>query len=170
MGRRFANFKIESHINDVWNKTLEFCKTHRCKILDQFVSSNTLFRELKVKHNGTLRPYGSTISETYEMRLGYQPAENYTYVNVKVKFITARGFSGRISQENMDRWARYIDTKPIKLTRKDDQPFLEKFNEICNLTGRESTDQAANFCPLCGNPNSIYFNTCTECGTKLREL
>jgi len=170
MGKRFGYYKIESHINIVWNKTLEFCQKHRGKIRGQFISSNTLYRELKVKHSGSMRPYGSSISETYEMTFGYHPTENITYISVKVKFITARGFSGMIPQEIMEKWAYYIGTAPIKLTRKDNQAFLDKFNEICNLTGRENTDRPINFCPICGNPNSLHINICIECGTELKEL
>ena len=169
MGKRFGYYKINSHINEVWVKTIAFCQHHSGKILDQFISSNTLYRELKVKHYGSIRPYGSTISETYEMTLGYQPVEKITYVSVKVKFITSRGFSGRIPQEILNKWASKIGIEPIKLARKEDLAFMEKFNEICNLTGREKIDQPIHFCSTCGNPMSFYITICEECGTELKE-
>ena len=70
----------------------------------------------------------------------------------------------------MKKWARQIGIEPIKLTRKEDQVFSEKFNEICNLTGRENTGLPVNFCPICGNQNSFHINLCRECGTDLEEL
>ncbi len=169
MGKRFGYYKIQAHINEVWEKTLAFCQQHKGKIRDQFISSNTLFRELKVKHNGSIRPYGSTFSETYEMTLGYQPVEKFTYISVKIKFITSRGFSGKIPEEIMNKWATKIGIEPMKLARKEDLAFIEKFNEICSLTGRENTDQPINFCPTCGNPTSFYITVCGECGTELKE-
>ena len=48
MGKRFGNYKINWHINDVWDKTLTFWQNHRGKIRDQFISSNTLYRELRL--------------------------------------------------------------------------------------------------------------------------
>ena len=84
-------------------------------------------------------------------------------------FITSRGFSGKILQEIMNKWATKIGIEPMKLARKEDLTFIEKFNEICSLTGRENTDQPINFCPTCGNPISFYITVCGECGTKLKE-
>ena len=170
MGKRFGNYKINWHINDVWDNTLTFWQNHRGKIRDQFISSNTLYRELKVKHGGSIRPYGSTISETYEITFGYHPYERITYISVKAKFIIARGFSGMVPQEIMKKWARQIGIEPIKLTRKEDQAFSEKFNEICNLTGLENTDRPVNFCPICGHPIELNPKLCMECSTDLEGL
>lgn len=170
MGKRFGNYKINLHINDVWNKTLTFWQTHNGKFRDQFISANTLYRELTIKRGASVRPYGSTISEIYEMTFGYHPYERITYISIKIKFITARGFSGMVPQEIMKKWARQIGIEPIKLTRKEDQALSEKFNEICNLTGVETTGLPVNFCPICGYPNSFNINHCIECGIELGEL
>jgi len=170
MGKRFGNSKVNLHINNVWDKTLSFWQNNKGKIRDQFISSNTLYRELLVKHWGSIRPYGSTISETYEMTFGYHPYEKITYITVKVRFIVARGFSGMIPQEFMKKWAHQIGIDPIKLTHKEDQDFSEKFNEICNLTELENIDRPINFCPICGHPNSLNINLCIECGTVIEEL
>ena len=170
MGKRFGIYKVNSHINDVWDKTLTFCQDHRGKIRDQFISSNTLYRELKVKHGGSLRPYGSTISETYEITFGYHPYERITYISVKIKFISARGFSGLVPQEIMKKWARQIGIEPIKLTRKEDQTFQERFNEICSITGAENISKPTNFCPICGHPIELNPKLCIECGIVLGKI
>ena len=166
MGKRFGYYEIKSHINEIWNKTLKFCQNHKAKIKIQFISSNTLYRELKVKYRGSIRPYGSTFSETYELTFGYHPYEKITYVSIKIKFITARGFSGLVPQDNLKKWAREIGTEPIKLTRRQDQTFSDKYDEICNLTGQEHAGQPLHFCPTCGNPNSLIIDVCVECGIK----
>jgi len=170
MGKRFGNYKINWHINDVWNKTLTFWQNHKGKIQDQFISSNTLYRELKIKHGGSIRPYGSTFRETYEMTFGYHPFERITYISIKFKFIIARGFSWSVPQNILKQWAHQIGIQDFKLFHKADETFQEKFNEICNITGSENTGLPANFCPICGHPNSFNINQCIECGTKLEEL
>ncbi|MFW9878125.1 MAG: hypothetical protein ACFFG0_34020 [Candidatus Thorarchaeota archaeon] len=51
MGHKFGCYKIHSHINDVWNKTIGFWQNNHSKIEDQFISENSYYRELKVRHN-----------------------------------------------------------------------------------------------------------------------
>lgn len=170
MGKRFGYYKIQSHVNDVWDNTLAFWQKNRGKIRDQFISANTLFRELKIRHPGSIHGYGANFGETYEMTFGFQPTENITYVSVKIKFTMGRGFYWVIPQDVMKKWARKIGVDPIKLTRKQDQTFSEKFNEICNITGRENSGHSRNFCPICGNENILKIKFCIECGTQIENL
>jgi len=44
------------------------------------------------------------------------------------------------------------------------------FNEICNLTSQEIIGQSWNFCPICGNRNTVDTRLCIECGINIEEI
>ncbi|MFX1407569.1 MAG: hypothetical protein ACFFC9_04720 [Promethearchaeota archaeon] len=172
MPYRFGYYIINSHINDVWDNTLAFWQNKRSvKITNSFISENSFYRELKVKHGMSVHAYGTSIREIYEMTFGYDPSERKTYVSVEVFFSWAgRGFIWLVPQNVMKSWALEMGILPKKLLHKKDEYYSEKFNQICNYSGQERIGEKVNFCPICGNQLSIHCKFCAECGTNLQVI
>jgi len=169
MPYRFGYYIINSHIDDTWEKSIAFCQHYKnAKIKNQFISENSFYRELEVRHGMSIHPYGTSIGETYEMTFGYHPDEKITYVSVKIKFsYFGRGFPWLVPRDVMKKWAYYIGTEPVTLNREQNSAYLEKINEIFNLSRNKTLSQSFGFCPFCGhqiNSNAIF---CGECGTNL---
>lgn len=170
MAHRFGYYMIHSYIDDVWNKTLSFCQNHKCKIINQFISENRLYRELKIKHGASMHPYATSMGETYKMTFGYHPKESITYISVEIKFsMFGKGFPLLVPKNIMKRWAKEIGTRPMKLTREQDQTYLEKFDQICNISGKEIPHTLTNFCPICGHRNTLNTELCIVCCTNLKD-
>lgn len=171
MGHRFGYYMMHSHINDVWNKTIGFWQSNHGKIHDQFISENSYYRELKVRHSMSVHLYGTSNGETYKMTFGYHPIENITYISIAIQFsYFGRGFPWMVPQNLMKKWSHEIGIEPVKLLKEKDHTFLEKFNEICNLTSQEIIGQSGNFCPICGNRNTVDTRLCIECGINIEEI
>jgi hypothetical protein len=172
MPNRFVYYIINSHINDVWEKTLAFWQHKRSiKITHDFISKDSFFRELTVKHGMSVHIYGTSSREIYKMTFGYNPSERKTYVGVEIFFsLFGRGFIWLVPQNVMKSWALKMGVLPKKLLHKKDEYFLEKFNEICNYSGQERIGEKINFCPICGNQVSIHCTFCAECGINLQVI
>lgn len=172
MPYRFGYYIINSHINDVWDNTLTFWQNKRSvKITNSFISENSFYRELKVKHGMSVHAYGTSTREIYKMTFGYNPSERKTYVGVEIFFSWAgRGFIWLVPQNVMKSWALEMGILPIKLLPKRDEYYLERFNQICNYSGQERIGEKKNFCPVCGNQLAIHCKSCAECGTNLQVI
>jgi hypothetical protein len=170
MPYRFGYYIIKAPISDVWEKTLFFWRKKRSiKIINSFISKNSFYRELKVRHGMSVHSYGTSTREVYEMTFGYDPSDRKTYVSVKISFsLAGRGFIWLVPQNVMKSWALEMGILPIKLLHKKDQYYLEKFNEICNYSGLERIGEKKNFCPICGNQLSVRCKFCAECGANLQ--
>lgn len=165
---RYGYFMIDSHIDDVWNRTLAFWQNKKCKISEQFISVNSLFRELSVRHSFSMHPYGTSMGETYEMTFGYNPEKSVTYVSVGIKFSGfGRGFTWLVPQEMMGKWAKEMEIQPIKLMKKQNLKYLEIFNDITNISNQLTPSQTRMFCPYCGSDNSLTSKFCSKCGINL---
>ena len=159
---------IDSYIDDVWKRTLVFWQNKKCKIRDQFISVNSLFRELNIRHSFSMHPYGTSMGETYEMTFGYNPEKSVTYVSVGIKFSWfGRGFSWLVPQEMMEKWAKEMGIQPIKLMKKQNPKYLEIFNEICMLSEVKGSEHQVSFCPMCGHEKALNAKFCMECGSSL---
>ena len=171
MVHRFGYYKINSHVNDVWNKNLAFWQRKKCKILDQFISKNSLYGELKVKHGISGHLYGTSMGETYDMKFGYHPQEGITYVSVDIDFsMLGRGFIWLVPKNIMKEWANEMGIQPVKLIREKDRTYRTKFDEIINMNEKQVSSKLQSICPACGNENELKTKICPECGTNLEEI
>jgi len=123
---KFGYYVIKSDINEVWHGTLNFWKSNRGKIVDQFISDNHLFRKLKIRHGLTLTSYG----EAYNMLFGYYPSVNITFVAVDIKLVFGTGLIWLKAVEMMKKWAFEMRIEPVKLMRRSNLGFEKNINEI----------------------------------------
>ena len=134
MANRFVNYVIYSHIDEVWNGTLDFWNNKNGKIRDQFISRNTLYRTLDVRRGMSVHPYGTSTGQTYEMTFAYHPHEKITYVNISIKFSNfGKGFPWLVPKKLIEKWAYRMGINPMKLARNQDLGFVGKFEEIRNI-------------------------------------
>ena len=48
--KRYGYYAINLSLEDAWNRTLVFFKNHNGKIIDQYISTNNLYRKLRIRH------------------------------------------------------------------------------------------------------------------------
>ncbi|MFX0026966.1 MAG: zinc ribbon domain-containing protein [Candidatus Hermodarchaeota archaeon] len=129
---------------------------------------NSLSRELNIRHSFSMHPYGTSMGETYEMIFGYNPEKSITYVSVGIKFSWfGRGFTWLVPQEMMEKWAKEMGIRPIKLMKKQNPKYLEIFNDKTNVSNQLTPNQTKMFCAYCGSENSLASKFCSKCGMNL---
>ncbi|MFX1600500.1 MAG: zinc ribbon domain-containing protein [Promethearchaeota archaeon] len=166
--KRYGYYTINLSLEDAWNRTLVFFENHKCKIKDQYISTNNLYRKLRIHHGFSTHIYGTSMGETYEMIFGYNPSDNSTYVSVSVKYSNfGKGIPSKVPKDMMKKWAYEMGLLSMKLVEEIDYKFLANLDKIQEI----SLDQIANlskvFCTTCGEENSKKNTFCISCGIRL---
>ena len=166
--KRYGYFSINLPIEDVWERTLLFFENHKGKIEEQYVSTNNLYRKLKIRHGPSMHIYGTSVGETYEMIFGYNPSETVTHVSISVKYSNfGKGIPSKVPKEMVRDWASEMGIAYAKLIKEIDYNFINNINKIEEIPQHQIQDLNRIFCYACGEKNhnkSIY---CMYCGTKL---
>ncbi len=166
--KRYGYYAINISLEDVWNRTLVFFENHKCKIKDQYTSTNNLFRKLRVHHGPSIRIYGSSSGETYEMTFGYNPSDNTTYVSISVKYSNfGKGIPSKIPKDIMKKWAYEMGITHMKLVKEIDYTFLANLDKIQEISLHQIANLQKVFCVACGEANSKKGTFCVSCGTQL---
>ena len=150
---RYGYYTINSSLEDVWNRTFEFFEKYKCKIKDQHLSPNRLYRKLIIRHSFSMHIYGTSSGETYEMTFGYNPSDDNTYVSVSVKYSNfGKGVPSKVPKDMMKEWAYEMGITLNKIKELSQ-------NQIVNLSNV--------FCAMCGEKNSKTAKFCVYCGSQL---
>ena len=166
--KRYGYYATNLSLEDAWNRTLVFFENNKCKIKDQYISTNNLYRKLIIHHGSSIHIFGTSMGETYEMTFGYNPSNNTIFISISTKYSNfGRGIPSKVPKEMMKNWAYEMDLIPMKLVKEIDYKFLANLDKIQEI----SLDQIANlskvFCATCGEENSKKDIFCISCGTKL---
>ena len=166
--KRYGYYAINLPLEDVWNRTLVFFENHKSKIEDQYISSNNMYRKLRMKHGFSTHLYGTSIGETYELIFGYNPADNTTYASVFVKYSNfGRGIPSKVPKDMMKKWTYEMGITPTKLIKEIDYNFLAILDNIQKMPKQQIENLLRMFCALCGEENSKKGTFCVSCGTRL---
>jgi len=166
--KRYGYNAINLSLEDAWNRTLAFFKKHKSKIIDQYISTNNLYRKLRIRHASSMRIYGSSMGETYEMTFGYNPSDNTTYVSVSVKSSNfGKGIPSKIPKDMMKKWANEMGITPMKLVKETDYNFLANLDKIQEIPLHQIANLSKVFCFACGEANSKKSTICVSCRTQL---
>jgi hypothetical protein len=165
---RYGSYAINLSLEDVWNKTLVFFEKHKSKIEDRYISSNNLYRKLRMRHGFSMHLYGSSIGETYELTFGYNPYNSITYVRVSVKYSNfGRGIPSKVPKDMMKKWAHELGIIPMKLVKEIDYNFLDILDKIQAIPQHQIEHFSKVFCPMCGEVNSNKNDFCVFCGSRV---
>ncbi len=168
MVRKYGYCMTKSHIDEIWNRTLTFWQEKKAKIRQEFISDTGLYRTLIVRKGMFMHMYATSYGETYEMTFGFDPSEELTYISVYAKFsVFGKGFVWLVPDKMMEEWANAMIIPPMKLKQKQNPKYMQKFNEISNLSSHQAIDQIGKFCPVCGKEHATHHKFCEACGTKL---
>ncbi len=166
--KRYGYYAINLSLEDVWNKTLEFFENHKGKIKDHYISTNNIYRKLRMRRGFSAHLYGTSIGETYEMAFGYNPSDSTTYVSVGVKYSNfGRGVPSKVPKDIMKKWAYEMGITPIKLVKEIDYNFLANLDKIQEIPSHQIANLSTIFCAACGEKNSKTNTFCVSCGTQL---
>ena len=166
--KRYGYYATNLSLEDAWNRTLVFFENHKSKIEDQYISSNNLYRKLRMKHGFSMHVYGTSMGETYELAFGYNPVDNTTYASVSVKYSNfGRGIPSKVPKDMMKEWAYEMGITPMKLVKEIDNNFLANLDKIQKIPKLQIENLLKMFCALCGEANSKKDTFCVSCGTRL---
>jgi ribosomal protein S27AE len=166
--KRYGYYAINLSLEDVWNKSLVFFENHKSKIEDQYLSSNNLYRKLRIRHGFSVHLYGTSVGETYELTFGYNPSDNNTYVSVSVKYSNfGRGIPSKVPKDMIKRWTYEMGITPIKLVKEIDYHFLANLDKIQEIPQHQIENLSNVFCPMCGEANNKKRTYCVSCGNRL---
>lgn len=166
--KRYGYYAININLDDVWNRTLVFFEKHKFKIIDQYISTNNLYRRLRIKHGFSMHIYGSSYGETYEMAFGYNPSDNTTYVSISVKYSNfGKGIPSKVPKDMMKKWASEMGITPMKLVKEIDDNFLANLDKIQEIPPHQVENLSKVYCFACGEANNKIDNFCVSCGTQL---
>ncbi|TKJ21472.1 MAG: hypothetical protein CEE42_13860 [Promethearchaeota archaeon Loki_b31] len=166
--KRYGYYAININLEDVWNRTLVFFENHKCKIIDQYISTNNLYRKLRIRHALSTHIYGTSMGEMYEMTFGYNPSDYTTYVSVSVKYSNfGKGIPSKVPKDMMKKWAYEMGITPMKLVKEIDYNFLANLDKIQEIPLHQIANLSNVFCAACGEINSKKGTFCVFCGTQL---
>jgi len=166
MGHKFGYYSLKMPLEEVLNRTQSFWASNSGIINNQTKSPNSLLYTLLIQRDISMMSYG----EKYTMKIGYNPADETTYVSVEVALSFGYAMQWLKPQGIMKRWALELGTTPMKLERTIAPHFIKMFNEIQNITlqpHQPQIEEASIFCPSCGKKNNRNNTFCQECGIKL---
>ena len=164
MGHKFGYYSLKMPLEEVLDRTQSFWASNSGKINSQTKAPNSLLYTLIVRRDISITSNG----ETYTIKIGYNPADETTYVSVEVALSFGYGMQWLKPQGVMKRWALELGTTPMKLERTIAPNFIKIFNEIQNTTPQSQIEETSIFCGKCGKKNSRNNTFCQECGTKLQ--
>ncbi len=158
--KRYGYYAINLSLEDVWNRTLVLFENYKGKIKDQYISTNNLYRKLRIRHGFSMHIYGTSSGETYEMTFGYNPSDNTTYVSVSVKYSHfGRGIPSKVPKDMMKKWAYEMGITPMKLVKEIDYNFLANLDKIQEIPLHQIDNLSKVFCFACGEANSKKENS-----------
>ena len=166
--KRYGYYSINISLEDAWNRTLVFFENHRGKIRDQYISTNNLYRKLRIRHGYSMHIYGNSMGETYEMTFGYNPSDSTTYISVSVKYSNfSKGIPSKVPKDMIKKWTYEMGITPMKLIKEIDYNFLANLEKIQEIPLHQIANLAKLFCAACGEANRIKSTICVSCGTQL---
>ena len=166
--KRYGYNAINLSLEDAWNRTLVFFENHKGKIIDQYISTNNLYRKIRIRHALSTHIYGTSMGEIYEMTFGYNPSDNTTYVSVSVKYSNfGKGIPSKVPKDMMKKWAYEMGITPMKLVKEIDYNFLANLDKIQEIPLHQIANLSNVFCAACGEVNSKNGTFCVSCGTQL---
>ena len=166
--KRYGYYAINLPIEEAWNKTLKFFENQNGKIKDHYISTNNIYRKLRIRHGASMHIYGTSMGETYDMTFGYNPSDNITYVSVAAKYSNfGRGIPSKVPKNMMKKWAAEMDITPMKLIKEIDDNFLANLEKIQELPLHQIANLSNVFCATCGEANNKQNTFCVSCGTQL---
>jgi len=163
MGHKFGYYSLKMPLEEVLNRTHSFWANNGGKINSQTKSPNSLIFTLFIKRDISMMSNG----ETYTMKIGYNPANETTYVSVEVALSFGYGMQWLKPQGVIKRWALELGTTPMKLERTIAPNYINMFNKILNIPPQAQIEEPSIFCPSCGKKNNRNNTFCQECGIKL---
>ncbi|MFX1376429.1 MAG: hypothetical protein ACFFA0_11490 [Promethearchaeota archaeon] len=166
--KRYGYYSINIPLEVAWNKTLVFFESYKVKIKDQYISTNNLYRKLRIRRGVSIHIYGTSMGETYELTFGYNPSDNTTYVSVSVKYSNfGRGIPSKVPKDMMKKWAYEMGLTPMKLNKEIDYDFLANLDKIQKIPLHQITNLSNVFCDICGEANNKMDTFCSSCGNQL---
>lgn len=166
--KRYGYFSINLPIEDVWDRTLLFFENYKGKVEEQYVSTNNLYRKLKIRHGPSMHIYGSSVGETYEVIFGYSPSETITHVCISVKYSHfGKGFPSQVPKEMIKKWAFEMGIAYAKLIKEIDYNFINSIKKFQEISENQILDLNKIYCYACGEINNNKSIYCMYCGTKL---
>lgn len=162
---RYSYFIIESPIEEIWSKTINFWNFLKGEMVTTYISDNLLRRKMVYKHDSTgqfiNKQFVLSLGELYSIEFGYNRDENCTYVTLEVSFHWfGRDNVWRVPQDFVNKWLDHLGFEFVHLQHGKTIDFLritEKFEEI------EKRKKYNDFCLICGAKLGAG-SICSDCG------
>ncbi|MHA1473885.1 MAG: zinc ribbon domain-containing protein [Promethearchaeota archaeon] len=164
MPKKYGYYVINSDIDEIWSKNSMFWNNRNGKIIEQEISDNKLYRVFIFKHGASMKIYGWSSGQTFNLKFGYLPDENATLVIVEVKFsIMGKGAVWIFPDEIMKEWAKSMNIEHIKFQNNKTPKMLEIDQRIDNILNNSDINVEKHYCPYCGAELKESQKICVYC-------
>ncbi len=162
---RYSYFIIESPIEEIWSKTLNFWNDQKGEMLKTYISDNFMHRKMEFKHDASgqfiNKQFILSLGETYIIELGHNQEENCTYITLEVSFRWfGRDNIWRVPQDLVTKWLDYLGFESVHLQHGKTTNYSKMKEKLYEIDKHRKYTE---FCPVCGSKlggGSI----CSDCG------
>ena len=164
MPKKYGYYIFNLDIDEIWSKNATFWKNRNGKIIEQEISDNNLYRVFIFKHGATMKIFGFSGGQTFNLKFGYFPDENTTLVSVEVKFsYMGKGAVWKFPDEIMKEWAEIMDIEHVKFQNKKTPKILEISQRIDNILNKSDDNVEKHYCLYCGAEIKESQKNCAYC-------
>lgn len=167
MPKKYGYYKLNLDIDEIWSKNSMFWNNKKGKIIEQEISDNKLYRVFSFKHGFSMKIYGSSGGQTFNLKFGSLPDEKTTLVSVEVKFnIIGKGAVWKFPDEIMKKWAEFMNIEHVKFQNKITPKMLEIAQRIDDILNYSENNLVKHYCPYCGAEIKESQKICPSCDSE----
>ncbi len=164
MPKKYGYYVLNLDIDEIWSKNSMFWNNKNGKIIEQEISDNKLYRVFSFKHGFSMKIYGSSGGQTFNLKFGYLPNENTTLVSVEVKFnIIGKGAVWKFPDEIMKEWAESMNIEHVKFQNNKTPKMHEIDQRIDKILNISNINVEKHYCPYCGAEIKESQKICKYC-------
>ena len=167
---RYSYFILDSPIEEIWSKTINFWSKQKGEMVKTYISDNLLHRKMEFKHDATgqfiNKQFVLSLGESYLIEIGYDREEKCTYITLEVGFRWfGRDNVWRVPQDFVNKWLDHLGFETVHLQHGKSENYIRIGDKFLEIENRKKYNV---FCPICGTKLGKA-SICSECGTVHRE-
>lgn len=166
MPKKYGYYVLNLDIDEIWSKNSMFWNSKNGKIIEQEISDNKLYRFFSFKHGFSMKIYGSSGGQTFNLKIGSLPDGNTTLVSVEVKFsIIGKGAVWKFPDEIMKEWAKSMNIEHVKFQNNKTPKMHEIDQKIDEISNNSDSNVEKHYCPYCGAELKSSEKFCVSCNS-----
>ena len=166
MPKKYGYYVLNLDIDELWSKNSMFWNSRNGKIIEQENSDNKLYRVFNFKHGASMKIYGFSGGQTFNLIFGSLPDEKITLVSIEVKYsFFGKGAVWKFPNEIMKEWAKFMNVEYANLQSEKSPKFLEINQRIDGTLNNSDINVGNHYCPYCGAELKSSEKFCVSCNS-----